>query len=74
MIYSIDMPARRGTRKQGSAGRPKLFRDRVRILLDLEREDADAVADMAAEMGTSRADLLRRAIRELLAKTPKEKR
>ena len=64
------MPARRARRKPRPPGRPKLLQDRVRILLDLEREDVDALTDLAAEMVTSRSDLIRRAVRKLL----KEKR
>jgi hypothetical protein len=50
--------SKRGGRRPG-AGRPRILRDRVRFLVDLEREQLDALRRMAAEAGVSVSELLR---------------
>ena len=73
MIYCIEMAARRwGGRREG-AGRPKVLEDRVRILVDLERDEAEALTDLASVLGISRAELIRSAIRNRLRARRREK-
>lgn len=57
--------AQHGGPRPGS-GRPRLVQDPERIAVDLERSDLNALRDLAAKRGTSVADLIRRAVSQLL--------
>jgi hypothetical protein len=54
-----------GGRRPG-AGRPRELDDLVAMRVLVEREDRDALNDLAAEKGVSAMGLVRRAIRQLL--------
>ena len=45
------------------AGRPQVVQDPVRLSIDHEREDAEALRQLAENRGTSVAELVRAAVR-----------
>ena len=55
----------RGGPRPGS-GRPRIVRDPERIAVDLEKPDLDALRSLARDRGTSVANLIRRAVTQLL--------
>ncbi len=54
-----------GGRRSG-AGRPKLFEHKVRVGVDMEHEDYEALCEISEEKGRSVPDLIRSAIKTLL--------
>ena len=67
MLHSIvELPAKRRRYSHGGsrpgAGRPKLFADKFRFLLDLERDDYERLSDIADEKGLSVGAVVRSAI------------
>jgi hypothetical protein len=48
------------------AGRKRIVQNPERIAVDLEKPDLDALRKIAAERGTSVADLVRRAVAQFL--------
>ena len=62
-------PARRWGGVRQGAGRPREFRDKAQKIVLLEREDAEALEDLAYEAGLTFSKYLRRLIqRHLRAK------
>ena len=55
----------RGGARPG-AGRKRIVQDPERIAVDLEKPDLDALRGLAADRGTSIAELVRRAISQYL--------
>jgi len=63
----------RGGWRPGS-GRKPMFRDPVRITLDLERDELAALDALARERGVPRAIFLRRMIQRLVAAAARRRR
>ncbi len=57
----------RGGARPGS-GRPKLVQDPVKLAVEFERPDVEALRALAEKRGASLADLLRRALRQYLGR------
>ena len=51
-------------RKTGRGGRRRIVLDPVRLSVDYEREDFDALEEIARERQTSVASIIRQAVRE----------
>ena len=66
----LPMPARKARDGRGGArpgaGRPPLFKDKVRISLDLERKDHEDLEKIAERWDESVAAVIRRALNTLL--------
>ena len=60
-------PGRGGARP--GAGRKRIVQDPERIAVDLEKPDLNALRDIAADRGTSVAELIRRAVTQYLRRT-----
>jgi hypothetical protein len=58
---AVRKPRHGGARR--GAGRPRQVQDPVRLAIDHEREDAEALRELAEERGTSVAELVRAAVR-----------
>ena len=54
-----------GGRRPG-AGRPRLFEEKVRVAVDMEREDYQALREISEDKGRSIPDLIRSAVNTLL--------
>ena len=54
--------------KRPGAGRPKLLEDKVRVGVDLERRDVEALDEIAEERGVSVASLVRAAVAAYLTR------
>jgi hypothetical protein len=57
-----------GGQREG-AGRPRVVRDPVRLAIDHEREDAEALQELAEARSLSVAHLVREAVRSYLRRT-----
>ena len=59
---------KRGTQggRLPGAGRPRLFDEKVRVAIDMEREDYQALRGISEDKGRSIPDLVRSAIKTLL--------
>jgi len=67
-IQSMAGPARKSGRggARPGAGRKRIVQDPERIAVDLERPDLNALRKLAADRGTSVANLIRRAVAQYL--------
>ena len=61
----------RGGARPG-AGRKRIVQDPERIAVDLEKPDLDALRALAEERKTSVADLIRRAVTQLLRRSKRK--
>jgi predicted DNA-binding ribbon-helix-helix protein len=59
-----------GTRNR--AGRKRIVQEPDRIAVDLEKPDLDTLRDIAADRGTSVAQLVRRAVSQFIRRTRRE--
>ena len=70
LSFTPKMTPRRKRKTQGGrrpgAGRPRLFKHKVRVGLDMEQDDYEALREISDEKGRSVPDLIRSAIRTLL--------
>ena len=67
-------PKRRGPGgARPGAGRKRIVQDPERIAVDLEKPDLDALRSLARDRDTSVADLIRRAVTQLLRRAGRTK-
>ena len=68
--WTPEMPSRGKQRGHGGtregAGRPRIFDDKIRVGLDIERDDFDALQEIAEAKGESTPAVIRKAIRSYL--------
>ncbi len=70
LSFNAKVASRRKCRTHGGqrpgAGRPRLFEHKVRVGVDMEHEDYEALCEISEEKGRSVPDLIRSAIKTLL--------
>jgi hypothetical protein len=70
LSFNPEVASRSKRRTQGGrrpgAGRPRLFEHKVRVGVDMEQEDFEALCEISETKGRSVPDLIRSAIKTLL--------